>query len=40
LLAVFSEIADEEIAGQPTRPLRVTTAGIAHHPAMWSARDQ
>jgi pyruvate/2-oxoglutarate dehydrogenase complex dihydrolipoamide acyltransferase (E2) component len=40
LLAVLSEIANEEIAGRPVRPLRVTTAGIAHHSAMWSARDQ
>ena len=40
LLAIFSDTADEESAGQPVRPLRVTTAGIAHHPAMWSARDQ
>ena len=39
LLAVFSETADEEITGQPARPLRVTTAGIAHHPDMWSERD-
>src|SRR3569833_1752190 len=40
LLAIFSETADEEIAGQPARPLRETTAGIAHHSAMWSARDK
>jgi hypothetical protein len=40
LLAVFSETADEQTADQPVRPLRVTTAGIAHHSAMWSAQDQ
>lgn len=40
LLAVFSETADEAATGQPARALRVTTAGIAWHSAMWSARDQ
>ncbi len=40
LLAVFSETGEEDTAAQPARALRVTTAGIAHHPAMWSARDQ
>jgi hypothetical protein len=38
-LAMCSSIDDE--AGQgATRPLRVTTAGIAHHASMWSANSQ
>jgi pyruvate/2-oxoglutarate dehydrogenase complex dihydrolipoamide acyltransferase (E2) component len=40
LLAVFGDKAGSEAADQPARPLRVTTAGIAHHSGMWSARDQ
>src|SRR4051812_49838721 len=39
LLATFSETTDEPVT-QPARPLRTTTAGIAHHSAMWSAREQ
>jgi hypothetical protein len=40
LMAVFTtgpDDADDETAG---RPLRIATAGIAHHAGMWSAGDQ
>jgi pyruvate/2-oxoglutarate dehydrogenase complex dihydrolipoamide acyltransferase (E2) component len=40
LLAIFSTSSDESEDNTPERPLRVTTAGIAHHAAMWSASDQ
>jgi pyruvate/2-oxoglutarate dehydrogenase complex dihydrolipoamide acyltransferase (E2) component len=40
LLAVFSSAAEESEDGTPERPLRVTTAGIAHHAGLWSAREQ
>lgn len=40
LLAVFGTAPDEPGNAPATRPLRVTTAGIAHHSAMWSASEQ
>jgi pyruvate/2-oxoglutarate dehydrogenase complex dihydrolipoamide acyltransferase (E2) component len=39
LLAMCSSVADDTDQ-EPTRPLRVTTAGIAHHASMWSANNQ
>jgi len=40
LLAVFSQAQDDPDDGVPARPLRITTAGIARHPGMWSAGEQ
>lgn len=40
LVAVFSSEQDVPGEGAPARPLRITTAGIALHSSMWSARDQ
>jgi pyruvate/2-oxoglutarate dehydrogenase complex dihydrolipoamide acyltransferase (E2) component len=40
LLAILGSSIDENDGEVPARSLRVTTAGIAHHSAMWSARDQ
>src|SRR6202047_3806512 len=37
LLAVFSQEQDDPDDEAPARPLRITTAGISHHPGMWSA---
>jgi hypothetical protein len=37
LLAIFSQTQDDPEDEAPARPLRITTAGIAHHPGMWSA---
>ncbi len=37
ILAWFSTEADEPLEGPAARPMRVTTAGILWHPAMWSA---
>jgi len=39
LLAMCSSI-DDQVGEGATRPLRVTTAGIAHHASMWSANSQ
>ena len=39
LLAMFSSVVDD-VEQDATRPLRVTTAGIAHHASMWSANNQ
>jgi pyruvate/2-oxoglutarate dehydrogenase complex dihydrolipoamide acyltransferase (E2) component len=39
LLAMCSSVDDGAGEG-PTRPLRVTTAGIAHNASMWSAKSQ
>jgi hypothetical protein len=36
LIAVFSTRADEPKDQPPQRPLRFATAGIVHHPAMWT----
>jgi hypothetical protein len=38
-LAIFSSEPDEPLDGAPARPLRITTAGIAHHSDMWSASN-
>jgi pyruvate/2-oxoglutarate dehydrogenase complex dihydrolipoamide acyltransferase (E2) component len=40
LMAVFSAEQDDPGEGAPARPLRITTAGIAHHAGMWSTSDQ
>jgi hypothetical protein len=40
LVAVFSAEQDDPGEGGPARPLRITTAGIAHHSGMWSASDR
>jgi hypothetical protein len=40
LLAVFSAEQDEPDDAIPARPLRISTAGIAHHSGMWSASDR
>ncbi|MBN9006612.1 MAG: hypothetical protein J0H40_14515 [Rhizobiales bacterium] len=37
LMAIFSTEPDELVDGAAARPLRITTAGIAHHSGMWSA---
>lgn len=39
MLAEFSAELDGPVDEVPARPLRVTTAGIAHHAAMWSERE-
>jgi hypothetical protein len=39
LMAVFSTEQDTPTEGAPARPLRITTAGIAHHSGMWTASD-
>jgi hypothetical protein len=40
LMAIFSTEQDEPGEQTPARPLRITTAGIAHHAGMWSAGDR
>ena len=40
LMAVFSTEQDDPGEEAPARPLRITTAGIAHHSGMWSAGDR
>lgn len=40
VLAVFSAEQDEPDDAVPARALRITTAGIAHHPGMWSASER
>jgi hypothetical protein len=40
LLALFSTEQDEAIEAAPARTIRITTAGIAHHPGLWSANNQ
>jgi pyruvate/2-oxoglutarate dehydrogenase complex dihydrolipoamide acyltransferase (E2) component len=40
LMAVFGAEQDDTGEGAPARPLRITTAGIAHHAGMWSTSDQ
>ena len=39
LLGIFSTEPDRTDDDTPARPLRITTAGIAYHSNMWSARD-
>jgi hypothetical protein len=39
-LAFFSSDQDESVEAIPTRTIRITTAGIAHHPGLWSASDR
>ena len=38
LLGIFSTEQDQADDETPARPLRITTAGIAYHSNMWSAR--
>lgn len=40
LLAVFTVEQDDPDEAVPARPLRITTAGIAHHSGMWSASER
>ncbi len=40
LMAFFSAEQDDPGEGVPARPLRITTAGIAHHAGMWSTGDR
>ena len=40
LMAVFTTEPDDPGEQPSARPLRITTAGIAHHSGMWSAGDQ
>jgi pyruvate/2-oxoglutarate dehydrogenase complex dihydrolipoamide acyltransferase (E2) component len=40
ILALFSTEADEPLEAVPARATRITTAGIAHHPGLWSASSQ
>jgi hypothetical protein len=40
LMAVFSAEQDDPGEDVSARPLRITTAGIAHHAGMWSASDR
>jgi hypothetical protein len=39
-MAVFGAEQDAPAEAAAARPLRITTAGIAHHSGMWSASDQ
>jgi hypothetical protein len=39
-LALFSTDQDEPLEATPARAIRITTAGIAHHPGLWSASSQ
>ena len=39
LLGIFSTEPEAAADQAPGRPLRITTAGIAYHSNMWSARD-
>jgi hypothetical protein len=40
LLALFSAEQDSPEDAVPSRPVRITTAGIAYHPGMWSASER
>jgi hypothetical protein len=40
LVAVFGTEQDDPREGATARPLRITTAAIAHHSGMWSASDR
>ena len=40
LLALFSTEPGEAIEAAPARAIRVTTAGITHHPGLWTASNQ
>lgn len=35
-LAIFTAQADDPLGGAPVRPVRIATAGIVYHDAMWS----
>jgi len=39
IIALFSSTADEPTDQPPQRGIRFATAGIIHHPAMWTGND-